>query len=293
MFKTPKMLMPKVRYAKMVYRLNVPISGANLYANAVYPYGALDPTRICANSVYLPNRNGVVNGSAPVSAHAAAFEYFQNQFNCFEVLASKFVATWRQVELYTAAKTPFIIGVKLADDINGIPAPTGAGLGIRYYNIPNSDSTRYKLFRPDSNNNSVAKVRLGFSARRRWMGATPVQNTVTRVNGSFGYPHDQIWYIPFISATDATTVAMPAHQIQICVIYYVRWSDPRSIEEWNTANPNAEMTEADGAPTDIQPEDDVGHEYSAEEAAAAVEKIEAEIDQVQLDSSEKLLENQE
>jgi len=288
LFKTPKSLLPTVQYARMVYRMPVGIDGgpSATPAGSVYSYRLdVDPTRIICNSVVFPNRMGVANGTAPQSSHVAAFEYFAQRFNCYEVVASVMKATWQQVSIPASSATellniPYIVGVKVSDKADIFPA---TGASVQTYNLPNEQRCRYKPFQLNNEGNARTAVRIGWSARKQWRGARPVQNSVVRGATGFTRPIDQIFYVPFMGRCINNSSVLASHLLMLKVTYFVKWSDARTIAEWNAANPNAEMDQVNPqqaveANEDlVHNDEDLGESLVDEGTVISeVEKIEAE-----------------
>jgi len=270
---TPKMLRPGVMYAKMTYRINCNITGgSNIPSSNVYPYAdANDHTKICANSVYAPNHNYVFprvpnTPVLPCDTHAGAFEYFSQQFNSFEVVASRCKVTWQQTVNITNGQAPYIVGIKVADGAQELAIANP----VPYYNIPMMERNVYGSFAPDTTVRTRKSLSIGFNARKRWLGARPVQNTVTRLSGTTNWnrPNDQIWFIPYICTQNNTTV-MDSHLVRIRVTYYVKWSDPRTIHEWNRLNTNAEFGQAQPQAFIMEDEEDQDIPAEDEEPEAA------------------------
>nr|QXP07685.1 MAG: putative capsid protein [Arizlama virus] len=289
-------LMPPVRFAKMTYRLNTGNTGLTnqLPAGSVWSYGITYPTKICANSAFSPNLNYNDAGAAPVSSHASAFEYYSMQYNCFEVVASKISVRWAQAMTPPSNNEYFFVGIKTSDDEMWAPTAVNPNVmlpqPVYTFNLPNESAIRYRRWVPNFDNNASARIVVRWSAKRQFLGARPVQNTVTRLAGGWHRPADQIWFIPFIARAYPSSTNIPAHLMEICVTYYVKWSDPRNMSQWNAANPNAQIDQAGPQNLGLHEQLDIVHDGEDEviEAPAGFipepeEKILEEIEEIEND----------
>lgn len=222
-YKTERSLMPRSRVVKMTFTQAVTIPAATISANVLSNLPG--DLRFKCNSVYRPSSMYGQAGDARHDQYPTTYQYYKTLYNQCEVKASRIKYTFRQTGTLptTTIPNPLILAVR-ADH-------GGVGVGLTSYEQFGSDPLiRWTKYVPNTTGNAKAVLTTSWSAKKRWGISGDFKNT-----SAFIDPTDVDYYDPVYMFADYNSTAAPAMHCHIKVTYYVRVSDPKSVNDFAAA----------------------------------------------------------
>lgn len=222
---TERNLMPRSRMVKMKFTYSDPIAAATITAGALTALPS--DWRFKCNSVYRPSGGYGTGGDLRHDQYPTTLLYYKTLYNQCEVKASRIKYTFRQTGTIptTTIPTPLIIAVR--------PDHGGAGPVLTSYEQFGSDPLiKWTKFTPNTTGNAKAVLRCKWSAKSRWGAVGEFKNIASPIMSD---PADIDYYDTVYMFNDYTSTAAPAMHCTVSVTYYVKVSDPKSVNDFNAA----------------------------------------------------------